>query len=301
MNNAPSQHNENRHHLYNSVMDLGRAHNEDCLVFMRRLEIGKDDFQGFDLIIADPPYFKVFGEFDFQWKTVEEYIEWCRQWISECARLLKPDGSFYLWGKMGFGNGFALPKLAIWIEETKLFHIVNWVTQRNCRGRGRYRGFVQAREELLFCVKNEEDYHWAKTFTDERTDRSDLGANGKPRQHDFKRTTDVWIDIAEASQSCYERFKMSDGSTFPTVKAQRLCDRILQSSSAKNDLVFIPFAGSGSEIVSCIRNERRWVATEICKQYIDEIILKRIAQVNDPEQSKPKAKMIDGQEIVFEP
>lgn len=34
-----------------------------------------------DLIIADPPYFEINGEFDFVWNNVEEYISWCTQWI----------------------------------------------------------------------------------------------------------------------------------------------------------------------------------------------------------------------------
>ena len=33
---------------------------------------------------------------------------------------------------------------------------------------------------------------------------------------------------------------------------------------------------SGSEIVSCIKNNRNYIATEINKKYIDEIIIPRI-------------------------
>ena len=47
---------------------------------------------------------------------------------------------------------------------------------------------------------------------------------------------------------------------------------VIQSSSNENDVVYIPFAGSGSEIVSCINNKRNWIATEINKEYIDDII-----------------------------
>lgn len=48
----------------------------------------------------------------------------------------------------------------------------------------------------------------------------------------------------------------------------------------EGDLVYIPFAGSGSEIVACIRNKRNWIATEINKQYIDEIIIPRINKIS---------------------
>ena len=33
-----------------------------------------------------------------------EYIEWCREWILECCRVLKPGGTFFL---------YAMPELAV--------------------------------------------------------------------------------------------------------------------------------------------------------------------------------------------
>lgn len=230
-----------------------------------------------DLIIADPPYFKIHGEFDFIWESVDEYIEWCKIWILECRRILKNTGSFYLWGGIGSKKGFALPKIAIWIEKNNIFNLVNWITQRNVRGYGNYKGYIQAREELLFYTKDK-SYFWNPAFTDEKSTRKDLGANNKPRKNKYKRVTDVWIDIAEASQSSKQRFKLSDNSSFPTVKALKLCDRIIKASSKEGDLVYVPFAGSGSEIISCINNNRYWIATEINKQYIDGIIIPRITK-----------------------
>ena len=62
----------------------------------------------------------------------------------------------------------------------------------------------------------------------------------------------------------------------PTQKPLSLCDKIVKASSNEGDVVYIPFAGSGSEIESCIRNNRNYIATEINREYIDEIILPRI-------------------------
>ena len=61
-----------------------------------------------------------------------------------------------------------------------------------------------------------------------------------------------------------------------TPKPEKMIDNILKISSNENDLVYIPFAGSGSEIVSCIKNNRNYIATELNKSYIDEIIIPRI-------------------------
>ena len=51
-----------------------------------------------DLIILDPPYYKIKGKFDFIWKTMDDYISWCTQWVKECERVLSSRGSLYLYG-----------------------------------------------------------------------------------------------------------------------------------------------------------------------------------------------------------
>ena len=55
-----------------------------------------------------------------------------------------------------------------------------------------------------------------------------------------------------------------------------ICDKIIKLGSNPDDLVYIPFAGSGSEIVSCINNNRNYIATELNNNYIEEIIKPRI-------------------------
>jgi len=41
----------------------------------------------------------------------------------------------------------------------------------------------------------------------------------------------------------------------------------------------MPFAGSGSEIVSCINNNRNYIASEINNDYIENIIENRINKI----------------------
>lgn len=257
------------------ILELNKVYNIDTGEFMKSLPN-----ECVDLIIADPPYFQIIKDnWDNQWNNVNEYIDWCKQWILECYRILKTTGSFYLWGAIGYNNGYPLFKLTDWMESERIFKVVNWITQRNSRGRGSKKGYMSAREELVFAVKSN-DFTWNTAYTEEKSNRKDLGFDGKPRKNEFKRCSDVWIDIAEASQSSKERFKLSDGTNFPTVKAQKLCNRIVKASSNEGDLVYIPFAGSGSEIESCIKNKRDYIATELNKSYIDEVIIPRINNIS---------------------
>nr|MCU0391125.1 hypothetical protein [Thermoflexibacter sp.] len=66
----------------------------DSLKELHRLES-----ETIDLVIADPPYWKVVSEtWDYQWRTEKDYIEWSMQWIKEVSRVLRKGGSFYLFG-----------------------------------------------------------------------------------------------------------------------------------------------------------------------------------------------------------
>ena len=66
-----------------------------------------------------------------------------------------------------------------------------------------------------------------------------------------------------------------------TQKPKDITDRIIKASSNEGQTVYIPFAGSGSEIVSCIENNRNYIATETNKDYIDNIINKRIKEIEN--------------------
>ena len=51
-----------------------------------------------NLIIADPPYFEVKGDFDFIWKSFDEYLKDVEKWCLECKRLLADDGTLFWYG-----------------------------------------------------------------------------------------------------------------------------------------------------------------------------------------------------------
>ena len=56
-----------------------------------------------DLVLTDPPYnigvqSQRAGQKTInQWDVIPDYINWCVQWITECQRVLKPNGVLYFW------------------------------------------------------------------------------------------------------------------------------------------------------------------------------------------------------------
>ena len=58
----------------------------DSLELMKTLETGS-----VDAVIADPPY--NIGK--ASWDKIPDYLEWCREWITEAARIMKRQGAFW--------------------------------------------------------------------------------------------------------------------------------------------------------------------------------------------------------------
>jgi site-specific DNA-methyltransferase (adenine-specific) len=88
--------------------------NTDCLALLKTL-----DDNSIDLIATDPPYYKVVdADWDKQWTTETDFFQWLEQVMTELARVLKPNGSIYL---------FAGPHTATKVENamTKHFTMLN--------------------------------------------------------------------------------------------------------------------------------------------------------------------------------
>ena len=92
-----------------------------------------------DAIVTDPPYFKVKGEaWDHQWDKPAQFIEWMGQLTEQWQRILKPNGSLYV---------FASPKMAARVEVCigEAFNVLqNCVWYKGSPGRG-----AQAEKEAM--------------------------------------------------------------------------------------------------------------------------------------------------------
>ncbi len=121
----------------------------DVLEGLKQIETASQD-----LIIADPPYYKAINEkWDKQWKTEEEYLDWCKLWFNECVRVLKDTGSFYC-----YGNFDILSKQKVLIFDKQLNFRQNITLDKGLKsiaGRtsDKLRMYPTASEYLLFYVK----------------------------------------------------------------------------------------------------------------------------------------------------
>ena len=113
-----------------------------------------------DLVLTDPPYYRVMTtdykgtnyNWDNQWNSFKEYINWCKGWFVELYRILKSNGSFYL-----FADDKNVSYLHIELEKLNFFlenHIV-WVKRNNMTIKGwrNYRCYAPITERILFMSK----------------------------------------------------------------------------------------------------------------------------------------------------
>ena len=272
-----------------------------------------------DLVIADPPYFKVINQkWDYVWKTDEQYLEWSQKWINQIIRVLRKGGSFYL-----FGYFRVLPYLMSNLKNTELEFRQQIIIDKGLRSiSGRktstYRMFPNVTESILFFVKDNKKFikpllkkrqEELKLTSKEINELLGVKSNGGGMwsiytgkniceqlpteefwnklqkilkfKYDYKKLsqtfniipgfTDVWRDI-----DFYKEKKFH-----PTQKPAELIERLLLSSSNANDLVLDPFAGSGSTIINCLKNQRDCITIEIDKNYFD-IINERVDSYINP-------------------
>ena len=267
------------------TIELNTIHNEECLKFMKDLQVGEGNFNGFDLIISDPPYGKNIDTWD---KFTEDQFE---SWVKEFSRLLKENGTLYFYGIPEILS----ERFAIFKENFTYVRELVWF-YRNVSNINR-NTWSWNWQKILMCSKQSKENLRTFNLDDVRIPYSE-NTNTKRKKHDDsvsnygirnngkneeinkyhckgKKPMDV-IEVPRVSGGVAQK----EGWGHKTQKPLLLCDKLILASSNENDLVYIPFAGSGSEIESCIKHNRNWVATELNKEYINEMILPRIEKIN---------------------
>lgn len=123
----------------------------DCLDNLKKIPDGS-----VDLVATDPPYFRVKqNAWDNQWPTQDDFLQWLDLVLVECSRVLKPNGSIYVFCGVGLN---AETELLIKNRFQVLNHIV-WHKPRGIHQRQRkesLRRFFPGSERIIFAEKHGE-------------------------------------------------------------------------------------------------------------------------------------------------
>jgi len=234
-----------------------QVHHADCTEFLRTLPD-----ESIDLILIDPPYYNVVDDdWDNQWQSIDDYLAWCEQWMVESLRVMKPTANFYIWGTIGANSDSIIHQKLLLDKLGFIFR--DWITWQKRRGRGTVRGWLYTREELLWYVKDNNQFIWNldEQYGDE-PNQFKVGMGGYAVKSEFKRITNVWTDIPE---------QLTRKETLHyTPKPQGALERIIKAHTAPGDLVLDFFSGSGSTGIASRELNRRCILVDADEQsYIE--------------------------------
>jgi len=270
------------------------------------------------LIIADPPYFEVKGEFDFIWESFEDYLKDVEKWAIECKRLLADNGTLFWYGnskKIAYSQiiidkYFNLENSLVWRKKDSiqyqyyspdLARTFNTHNERllmysakvfdkgnpfaeylnyklkfySIKTREVQELFPSRTGGLTGCVSNwlngdnvmtEEQYttvqnKWGKHIFDKEY-KTLIDEYEKARR--FFYNPNKYEEVLEFSQEGHKTGKYDHD----TCKPETLTRGLILTCSRPNDLVLIPFAGSGTEVAMAIKEGRKAIGFDIEEKYV---------------------------------
>ncbi|MEA3311191.1 MAG: DNA methyltransferase [candidate division WOR-3 bacterium] len=256
--------------------------------------------ESIDLIYIDPPFFSnrhyevIWGNgaelraFGDRWKGgINVYVEWMKERLIEMHRLLRPTGSIYVhldWHAVHY----------IKCEMDDIFGMGNFLNEiiwcYSVGGKSKRR-WARKHDTILFYAKSGKWFFDGKAVGVKRkTGRKSFGGiigvdkQGRRYQDKLVKATgkyyryyldepkipeDWWTDINSIQSQSAER------RGYPTQKPEALLERIIKSSSKKNDIVADFFMGGGTTLIVAERLGRRWIGCDVspiaCKDSRREI------------------------------
>lgn len=246
---------------YNS--EKNALYNEDCLLILRALPENC-----INMIFADPPYFlsnngftcgggKMVSVNKGKWDKSDGFendLAFHNLWISECKRILKPEGAIWISGTYHsiYVCGYVL--------QANGYHILNDICwfKPNASPNLSCRFFTASHETLLWAKKDGKAKH---TFNYEKMKNGDYPED-KIKQPNLQMRS-VWsIALTKASEKQYGKH--------PTQKPYDLLKRIVLASTNEGDIVLDPFCGSGTTGVACQNFANRYfIGVEVEKEYCE--------------------------------
>mgnify|MGYP000946331139 FL=1 len=241
-------------------------YNADCLAVMSRFP---DNYV--DMIFADPPYMLSNNGFTChagrmvsvnkgKWDKsngFEEDFKFHETGISECKRILKPEGTIWISGTYHsiYQCGYILQK-----EGYHILNDISWF-KPNASPNLSCRFFTASHETLLWARKDKNAKHYFNY---------DAMKNGNFPNDFIKKPNlqmrSVWaIHPPKNEEKIYGKH--------PTQKPLDLLKRIILSSTNEDSIILDPFCGSGTTgIASTMLGNRKFIGIEFDDQYISTAI-----------------------------
>ena len=242
----------------------------DCLDFLRVIPD-----RSIQLIVTSPPY-NLGKEYESR-SSLQDYVEWQRQVIRECHRVLRDEGSICWQVGNYVDKGSIVPldvvlypifaELGMKMRNRVVWHFEHGLhASRRLSGRYETINWYTKTDDYYFNVdpiRVPQKYPGKKYFKGPRAGEYSSNPLGK-------NPGDLWV-FPNVKNNHVE--KTAHPCQFPV----ELVERLILSLTREDDWVLDPFLGVGSSIVGAVRHQRRGAGSESTQKYV-EIAHERIVK-----------------------
>ena len=235
------------------------------------------------LIIADPPYFQVLLEEDWDntWENESEYLEWTLEWVKDCRRTLKPNGLFYIFGQLG-------KREHIWLhfcsEAAKIMQFHDMIIWDRAVGYNERSDSLTPQYEMVLVLRHDEtsSVYFNKDAVRIPYDEKTIQTYLKDNRYKDKVAREAHLRKGKYATNILRVPSLKGQSKeklgHPSQKPRALIEKLVLSSSAEGDTVLDPFIGSGTTAAVCQTNQRNWIGIEKEESFV-EMTRQRVEEV----------------------
>lgn len=260
-------------------MEINKVICDDCVNGLTRIEDNK-----VDLIYLDPPFFtqdvqrlysketKTELTFSDKWNSMEEYLLFMEERLTECKRTLKDTGSIFV-----HCDRNASHYLKILLD--KIFGMKNfqseiiWTYKRWSNSK---KGLLNNHQVILFYSKTDR-FKFNRIYTEySETTNIDqiLQERVRDKEGKAKYKTDEngnvvigkskkGVPLSDVWEIPYLNPKAKERVGYPTQKPVILLEQIIKLVTDEGDIVVDPFAGSGTTLVAAKILNRKYLGMDI--------------------------------------
>jgi site-specific DNA-methyltransferase (adenine-specific) len=232
----------------------------------------------YDSVLCDPPYNigKDYGTNKTS-MPMDEYVKWCAQWIDESMRILKPDGTLFIWGfaeKLAYLSVYCSERWGVrWLQWSYLNKAVH-----SCPFYGRSHESVLVvwkKGKFPYMDRDAVRVPYSKTYL------KNAGKKRKATKGRFSKGDKETVYKAHPGGAlprdvlCFPALAGGCGAKerqkwHGTQKPESVTRRLLKGIGRQDGptKVVIPFAGSGTECKVAEELGYEWVAWELNPEYV---------------------------------
>jgi site-specific DNA-methyltransferase (adenine-specific) len=221
-----------------------------------------------DLVIADPPYGlgKDYGN-DSDKKSTKVFLDWMEKWLLLTIPKIKNTGSLYIFTTWRYS-----PEIFVFLKKHMIMlNEIIWDRKVPSMG-GSTRRYSSVHDTIGFFAKT------SKYYFDLDPIRIPYDPVTKKARSRSIFVGKKWLEVGYNPKDLWSVSRLhrihSEREDHPTQKPLEIIERMVKSGCPANGIVLDPFAGTGTTVEACIRNNRNYIAYEINTQYY-EIIKKR--------------------------